>query len=75
MEIYETKIICDRCGKDITKMYQRKLCRKHVFWFRDSFTNYDLCSDCDSNFRFCWLKGKPINGVKKENEDAGKDSA
>ena len=66
MEIHDTKILCDRCGKDITKFYQRKLCRKQVFWFRDTVTYYDLCSECDSSFRLYWIKGKPVDGVKED---------
>ena len=66
MEIHETKVICDRCGKDITKTYQRRLCRRHTFWFKDTFTNYDLCDECDSSFRLRWLAGDPVDGVKKE---------
>ena len=65
MEIHDTKILCDRCGKDITKSYQKKLFRRQVFWFKDTFTSYDLCDECDSNFRFYWIKGKSVDGVKE----------
>ena len=66
MEINETKVICDRCKKDITKTYKRKLWRKQSFWFKETFTCYDLCDECDSSFRFYWMEGKPVDGVKKE---------
>ena len=66
MEIHDTKILCDRCGKDITKSCQSKLCRHQTFWFKDTVTYYDLCSECDSSFRFYWLKGKPVDGVKED---------
>lgn len=66
MTTYETKVICDRCKKDITKMTQRPLSRRQIFWFRDTITNYDLCSECDSSFRFHWLEGKPVDGVKED---------
>ena len=75
METHETKIICDRCGQDITKTYRRKLCRRNTFWFKTTVDYYDLCDDCDSSFRFHWLKGEPVDGVKKEDKNAGKDSA
>jgi len=73
MEIHDTKILCDRCGKDITKTCQRTLCRKQVLWFGFTTTYYDLCSDCDSSFRLQWLKGKPVDGIRKEDKNAGKD--
>lgn len=66
MEIHETKILCDRCGKDITKSYQRKLFRKQSFWFKDTFTSYDLCDECDSSFRFKWLKGMPVDSIGRK---------
>lgn len=75
METHETKVICDRCKKDITETYQRKLCRRQIFWFKSTVDYYDLCSECDSSFRLQWLKGESVDGIKKEDENAEENTA